>query len=187
MATIGALAAIVAYFLIDFKSTIDKTIQGFSEEMKTIQRELSKDLKSFGLRIDNHKDSLGRAGKAINGDMLEIRKSAMSLRESISEEISSMKSEVFKLESKASGLAGDIKISTKEFNDKFGQLIKMNEDVETTYGKVILLEKHFDKMGTKVRFNKEAHYKTKEILKRYREEINTINDRHKALFRKGGN
>lgn len=82
--------------------------------------------------IEQHKDSMGKATKAINGDFLRIKESILDLREAITKESSEIKKQTLDLKTELS-----ISIEKSKF---------ISESVTEKTGKIILVEQNMSKV-----------------------------------------
>ena len=172
---IASLVLLVAiYFFQKYNSRIENTVDKFIDRVNGMLA--SNELKQKETRDEliAHKDSMGKATKAINGDMLRIEKSVFSLKQDLSNELQNIKNETSRITREFDTLSNNLKLSVEGFNDRYGALIEFKKKIETNLGKIILVEENTGKNRVLISQNKKDLAQFKEIVTNFKKELNEI-------------
>lgn len=102
--------------------------------------EIKSYVKQLETTIATHKDDMGRAAKAINGDMLKMRERLFEIRQELVAEIDKFKSNI-KASTDNLLMAQEItKITIKNYEEKLGRVILIEKDVETHKSQITALQ-----------------------------------------------
>lgn len=135
-----ALACLFAYLLFqNFKTQITKAseaAESFTDKMDAIKISLENKLQATNLLLNSHREDMGKATKAINGDMLLMKEKVFELKQDLISEI-----EKTKYLSQETGrnleLARETsKLAIDSLNEKLGRVILIEKSLET-YGSQI--------------------------------------------------
>lgn len=128
-----ALACLFAYLLfMAFKeqvSDLKNSNQGFATK-------LDGHVETMNEKINDHKEAMGLANKALKGDLLIIQEKTLNLKESFMRQIEGLKN-----------LARDTQVSTELANQTAEMAIK---SLEQKLGRVILIEKTLEIYGSQL-------------------------------------
>lgn len=135
-----ALACLFAYLLFqNFKTQITKAsdaAESFTDKMDMIKASLENKLQATNLLLNSHREDMGKATKAINGDMLAIKEKVFELKQDLILEIEKTK-HLSQETGRNLELARETsKLAIDSLNEKLGRVILIEKSLET-YGSQI--------------------------------------------------
>lgn len=135
-----ALACLFAYLLFqNFKTQITKASNAaemFTDKMDMIKVSLENKLQATNLLLNSHREDMGKATKAINGDMLAIKEKVFELKQDLILEIEKTK-HLSQETGRNLELARETsKLAIDSLNEKLGRVILIEKSLET-YGSQI--------------------------------------------------
>ena len=74
--------------------------------------------------MQTHSENMGKATKAINGDMLQIRENIFLLKQDVMDKIEVLKGFTAELQRRNETLAHQLNLTTDKFEEKFGKILK---------------------------------------------------------------
>ena len=165
---------IAIYLVVYFKKHLFKRFEGFEANMSTWSNSIEFHMKETRTALSSHTDSMGKATKAINGDMLKIRENVFELKQEIIIKIEDLKTFTSQLLRDTEILAHHLELTTQKFDDKFGRIIEFRETLNHLHGQVTQL----DELTGKFKIMHAGHLRNisdiSKVLKNQKEEIETI-------------
>lgn len=165
----GALF-LALYFMKAWKSQI-------SESMSTFQAQLSslfQDGKDTRDSLKSHSDDMGKATKAINGDMLKIQKNIFTLEQDLNRKVESVVNEAAAIARDFESLSNQLKLGIESFDARYGRVLELHSRFDELNGKIIIIEEKTAKVLKTSNEHSEAFNQTKQILKKMRTELNGL-------------
>lgn len=140
------LAAICLYLLKVLLSSFLKKIEENTATNASWSNQVQAQLSSVKTDIDDHKDAMGKATKAINGDFLKIKESVLDLRSEIVKESLSMKNGLNEFKSELLLASQRAQFVSDSLAEKTGKIIL----VEKNMAKVMDDSKRHEDMLSKI-------------------------------------
>lgn len=131
---------LATYFIIAAKKRLEKDFQGFENKLSVYERSIEFHASETRKALAVHSDHMGRATKAINGDMLKIKENIFELKRELIQKVDEARAQVASIEREAKAIAHALQLTTEQFEVKFGRIIEFKKELETTHGKIIRLE-----------------------------------------------
>lgn len=119
------------------------SINGFTKKMTYWEEQIRNHTAETGKNLLRHSEDMGKATKAINGDMLKIHESFLALKEQTLTEIEKLKTFGGALERQFLLLAQKNEMTLEAMDQKFGRVIEIKKNLEQLNGKVTLIEETF--------------------------------------------
>lgn len=155
------------YFFQKYNSGIEDKINSFISDVTDLTEKAERKQQRLETALSDHSTNMGKATKAINGDMLEIKKSVFTLRKEIALEIKVLKDEASIVSREFESLRSRMEITVEKFDQRYGDLIKLKNEVEENLGKIIVV-------GRTAKENKEDIIATKRVLAKFAKELGVI-------------
>lgn len=93
-------------------------------------------MESLHKKLTAHEESMGKAGKAIHGDMLEVQKEFNKLKVDFSDKIIEVNKQMSNLKIEANELVSSLKMSTERFDDKYNRISEVEGEVKAVKEKI---------------------------------------------------
>lgn len=119
---------------------IQKYHDNFGDRFELMKSSVERDLSITRTALTNHREDMGKATKAINGDMLKIKENIFELKRELLVKVDEAQLQVANLEREARALAHVLELTTEKFEAKFGKIIQFKEELAAAHGKIIRLE-----------------------------------------------
>ena len=111
-----------------------------------------------------HSSDLGKATKAISGEMLKVRDQVMSLKEDLGQRIDKLREYTLEFEQSIEAMSASVAKVMHNFDEKFGGVKQLSEKLEETFGRIIHLEETSEKYAQMFRSAAQAINVHKERL-----------------------
>jgi len=168
----GSLA-LALYFMKAWKSQISMLMNTFQAQLSS----LFQDGKDTRDALATHKDAMGKATKAINGDMLRIERSVLALEKDLNAKVEVVVNETSRINRDFEMLASQFKLGVESFDARYGRLLNLEQDIKELNGKIILIDEDTKKATVLTKEHREAFTQTKKILKKMRSDIDGLTKR----------
>jgi len=124
--------------------------------------------------LNKHSEDMGKATKAMNGDMLKVKESMFALKQEVMDKIEEMKNFAAYLERETRAMAQALELTTEKLDEKFGRIIEIKKELEMLNGKVIRVEENQGKFHIEIIKTKERLEAAGRLLQNQQEEISRI-------------
>lgn len=128
--------------------------------------------------LAHHSDDLGKATKAINGDMQKIKESVFELKQDLLSRIESMREIAGHLERQVKMLAVAVKTTTERFEEKYGKIVELRQALDEGYGKIIRLEGSAKSVREELIKHEEWFRKIAKTLTDHKDDLSKIKKEH---------
>lgn len=173
-AAVGLLI-LVAWFIKRDYARRDSQFTAFQDKLARWETSVKHHMKETVTSLRTHSDDLGKATKAVNGDMLKIREQFFELKTELIDKIEEQRHFASHLERHAQALAQTMDLTIEKFEEKFGRLIHFKKELELAHGKIIKIEEANGKATVDIanvhRWIKET---VNPVLQKHREEIEKL-------------
>lgn len=132
--------------ILRFESSLD----GFGKKMSFWESEIRKHMGQTGKDLLKHSEDMGKATKAINGDMLKIQENVFDLKSSIKMEVESLKENAAALHRDFLAIAQKVDLSVEALHNRFGSVIQIKKELEMQLGKIIQVEENNGKNAVRI-------------------------------------
>ena len=133
--------SVAVYFLLDFKSRIEKSADKNKEAAEKNTKRNEVIYQYLKREIDSHKTAMGNATKAINGDFINLQKTVVSVEKLIYEELNKTKGQITLSQEKNKKNNKDLVKVFTHFDRKYGDVIKLAHAIDSANGRIIEIEK----------------------------------------------
>lgn len=174
-----AAIAVATYFIIAFKKNLEKQFTSFETQMSDWTGSIKNHMTETKAELRTHSENLGKATKAINGDMAKIEKSVFELKRDVLERTAELQKFATALESETKTLAQVFELNVDRYNEKLGQITEVKNKLATAYGKIERLEETTGNFRILVGKQKEQLTAAARILKRHEDELTKLKGRQK--------
>jgi chromosome segregation ATPase len=141
MKAIAVCSVFLASFLaVALYKRLKKDFQGFESKMDRYETAIEHHATETKKALATHSENMGRATKAINGDMLKIKESVFELKRELVLKLDEARAHVAHLERQTLAMSQALLLTTEKFDEKFGRIIEFKKEIETLHGKVLRLE-----------------------------------------------
>lgn len=171
-----AVVAIVlaGYLALYFKQRLVKDFEGFGQRLDLWTRSMGQHMRETRYALNEHQESMGKASKAINGDMLRIRESVFELKQDINTQIESLKVWAGELERGVEKNAHQVGMAIEAFDEKIAFVVRLQNQIADIHGKIILIEKDAATQRWTVEKHNEHFERVAKLLKHHKAEIDRL-------------
>jgi len=131
------LLGVIWYWVKDFKDRLEGGVEKFYSN-------ISQDLRVTQKALMEHRDSMGKCTKAINGDMLTIKQDFISFKTELFEQHQSLKSKFSDLQKEGEALTHRLQMSIEKYQSRSKQMAEAITLMEG-YDKQVKLVKEMQK------------------------------------------
>lgn len=96
--------------------------------------------------LNENMDAMGKATKAINGDMLKIEKSVFEIKKEINDDIEFLKGKSSDINRDFQDLGQRLELAIEAFDERYGRFVQFGERLREQESKVYLLEQSTGKI-----------------------------------------
>jgi len=179
-AVIVILLCVVVWFIQEDFSRRKKQFESFEAKLEYWEETFQKKLSETRTALRLHSEDLGKATKAVNGDMIQIKEHIFSLKETLIDQIEFLKSESAKLERQLILSVQKHELASEKFEQKLESVKNIKSELEETKGKIILIDTETKQAKVMLERHHEYFQKTAKALKAQKDELD-------AIKKKGGN
>lgn len=172
---------LATYLIISAKKRLEKDFQGFENKLSVYERSIEFHASETRKALATHSDHMGRATKAINGDMLKIKENIFELKRELIQKVDEARAQVASIEREAKAIAHALQLTTEQFEVKFGRIIEFKKELETAHGKIIRLEEASGTFKIDIVKHREWFGQVGQTLKAHKAEL----DQLRAAQKKG--
>lgn len=137
-----ALGAVflASYFIVADRKRRESDFKSFEGKLSVWEKSTHDNMSSTRSALSKHSEDMGKATKAISGDMLQIKESIFELRQGLLTKIEELREFASKLERDTRSVAQSFDITVEKFDERFGRVIQLREEINIAHGKIIQLE-----------------------------------------------
>lgn len=132
--------ALVLYFIKRDYQDREVQFKGFEDRLKSWDKSIYSHMRETRDTLIRHSDDMGKATKAVNGDMLKIKETVYELKHDVHEELISTKNLLAAVQRDTDMMTTRLEYAIKTFDDKYGRVIDFKRDLDLMIGKVTKLE-----------------------------------------------
>lgn len=174
---------LATYFIIQAKKRLEKDFNGFEKKLEVYDRSFEHHARETRKALSEHQDAMGKATKAINGDMLKIKENLFELKRELIVKVEEARAQVASLERESKAMSHALSLTTEQFEAKFGRIIEFKKELETAHGKIIRLEESQGGFKIDVVKHREWIGQIGQTLKAHKAELDAL----RAAQKKGPN
>lgn len=172
------LACLFAYLLFqNFKTQIGEaktTAEKFTDKMDGIKESLEAKLQSTNLLLNSHREDMGKATKAINGDMLVMKEKVFELKQDLILEIAKVQGNTQET-GRALELARETsKLAIDNLNEKLGRVILIEKNIEIYGAQITKLQEGVGQNSAEYAKSKQWFVSIAQALKAHKEQLEAI-------------
>lgn len=119
-----------------------KRIEDNEKKLETFERSIGSHFKQTRVALASHSDDLGKATKAVNGDMLQIQKEVFTLKSDLLQRTVELETYARQLEHRTAGLAQVFQGTVDNFDLKLAHIVNLRKELESLHGKVLHIEEN---------------------------------------------
>lgn len=150
-----------------FKDRLQKDFENFEKQMEVWTKSMGQHMRETRTSLDTHKEAMGKATKAINGDMLSIKENIFSLKTEVVSSVENLKVWTAKLERGVEKNAHQVEMVTQKFDEKIASVVRVQEQINELFGKVTVLGEQTDN-------NTKTTKQVIEVLQNHKRQINKL-------------
>ncbi len=150
------LLGLVAWFIKKEYSRSEEQMKSFSDKMTVWEASIKKHFADTRTHLAMHSDSMGKATKAINGDMLKIRENLFEVKQELFDKIEKTKTD------------------SSELDQKIGRVIELKKDISMAHGKIIHLEENTGILKVDISEQKKNIRNLGQIIKLTRDDLENL-------------
>jgi len=124
--------------------------------------------------LNTHSENMGKATKAINGDMLAIKNSIFSLKKELNDELQKVQNQSSEIARGFETLATRFELASEAFDQRYGRLINLELRTQNNEGKILLIEKQNGNFALSTSKNRTEISANKEKLDRVIENLRQL-------------
>lgn len=128
----------------------ETTIESFAQKMSYWETQIRNHMGQTGKDLLKHSEDMGKATKAISGDMLKIQEHVFNMKQSIVTEIESLKKFSGSLEREFLAFVGKTENISETLTERFGRIIEVKKELEIQLGKVVQIEENTGKQTVRL-------------------------------------
>ncbi len=127
--------------ILDFKRRLNSDFARFEKILAENSVLLTRHMGETRDDLKSHAETMIKATRGLNGDMLKVKESLFNLKQEMIERLENIKQFAKNLEHDARTLAHALELTAEQFEEKFGRVILLRQELEEHYGRVHLIEK----------------------------------------------
>lgn len=167
--------ALLAWFIKRDYARRENQFKRFGATFSNWEKELATQAAKTKTALSLHSEDMGKATKAINGDMLEIKKEFFQLKQELFEKMGEAQNAVSHIEREAKALIHGLQMAVEKLEGKFGKVSEYKEEIEKTWGKIYSLEENTGKLEETVNKGHRNNFRAlAKALKSQQSEIETL-------------
>ena len=174
---------LATYLIISAKKRLEKDFQRFESKLGIYERSIEHHASETRKALATHSDHMGKATKAINGDVLKIKENIFELKRELIVKVDEAHSQVASIEREAKAIAHALQLTTEQFEVKFGRVIEFKKEIELAHGKIIRLEETSGTFKIDLIKHKEWFGQVAKSLQVHKSELDAL----RAAQKKGSN
>lgn len=137
LAFVGFILYLVSKFAI---KQIVHHFNAFSEKQAKWEVLIAGHMSDTRKAMATHSEDLGKATKAVNGDMLEIKESVFDLKKELLDRGQELRDLVSKVQHEVKLQAVGVNALAERFEAKYGGIIELRGDLEQAFGRIVQIE-----------------------------------------------
>lgn len=170
---------VATYFILAFKKNLEKQFKSFETQMDDWTGTIKKHMTDTRSELKTHSENLGKATKAINGDMNTIERSVFNLKKDVLERTAQLQQFAVELESETQKLSQVFATNVDRFELKLGQIVELKKELATAYGKIERLEGTTGELRILIGKHKDHLKAAGKILKHHQSQLDALKRREK--------
>lgn len=168
---------LATYLIIAAKKRLENDFKGFETKLSVYERSIEFHASETRKALAVHSDHMGRATKAINGDMLKIKENIFELKRELIQKVDEARTQVASIEREAKAIAHALQLTTEQFEVKFGRIVEFKKELEIAHGKIIRLEEASGSFKIDIVKHQEWFGRIGQTLKAQKAEIDELRTR----------
>lgn len=186
-ALILALAAIVLYFILDFKKNIHKVLERHGDRIDESIDKFSKDVKHLRTSLTEHSYEIDKTQKKITGEFLKMQENIFRTKEELKEDFTETQLLFKDIKNELGSVNARIIAQNGTLNNYKLKVDKIEDGIKEHSGSFKEFKDGFDgfqndfeKLRQMVEDNRDALLKSKEVLKVYSAEVKLLKKKYGA-------
>jgi hypothetical protein len=131
---------LAGYLLKIFLDRLRQDFNRFENKMAKWEISMAEHMTNTQMGLATHSADMGKATKAINGDMLRIKDNLFELKQGLLDKIQSVRDFTNNLEQEFRAVAINMKATTDRFEDRFGGTVELKQELDDAYTRITVLE-----------------------------------------------
>lgn len=149
----------------------------FKKDLTKIERNMSAHMHSTRSALETHSENMGKATKAINGDMQRIQAAAFEMKSELLQKIGEVQEAAMKLAYDTKTLAQVGQMAAEKLEERFEIIRTIKDEIKTLHGKVYRLEETSGDFRVTVAKHEERHRQIAQALDSQRKQLDDLRGR----------